>query len=251
MDAVMVTHNSEADVRALIGSQPTMNAFERIVVVDNASADHTVALASDVGFEVAPQPSNLGFAAAANLGVGMTRGPRFALLNPDVRFQHPGDLARLERHFDDPGIGGVAPALVLPSGEMQDSARRVPSPSDLLVRRFTRLRPDAIRASRPVDVEWAAGACLLLRRSMYDEIGGLDVRFFLYFEDVDLGIRVREAGFRIRYDPEVRVFHAHHAASRANLLMPATRHHLRSAVRFYARHPGFISPPMLRRGSAD
>jgi N-acetylglucosaminyl-diphospho-decaprenol L-rhamnosyltransferase len=237
MDAVVVTHNSAEDIRFLIASQATVSSFRRVIVIDNASSDETCSVALDGGLEVVPQSENRGLAAAANLGARQTEGPCFALLNPDIRFWEPGDLARLEQHLSDPNVGAVAPALVLPNGEIQDSARRVPTPVDLLLRRFIRWQPDAVRASRPIDVEWAVAACLLIRRDAFERIGGLDERYFLYFEDVDLGVRLAGAGYSVRYDPTVRVFHRHRAASRSSLISPSTRQHIRSAFKFYAGHP--------------
>jgi N-acetylglucosaminyl-diphospho-decaprenol L-rhamnosyltransferase len=87
-------------------------------------------------------------------------------------------------------------------------------------------------------VEWAVAACLVIRREAFDQIGGFDSRFFLYFEDVDFAVRLRAAGYLLRYDPTVRVFHDFRAASRSSFLAPAARHHLRSAIRFYSHHPG-------------
>jgi N-acetylglucosaminyl-diphospho-decaprenol L-rhamnosyltransferase len=240
MDAVVVTHNSAEDIRSLIASHATMSAFRRVIVIDNASSDETCTVASDGGLEVIPRPVNRGLAAGANLGARQTEGPCFALLNPDIRFAEVGNVLQLQHHLSNSKVGAVAPALVLPDGEIQDSARRVPTPTDLLLRRFTGRHPDVVRADRPVDVEWAVAACLLIRRSAFERIGGLDESYFLYFEDVDLGVRLADAGYTVRYDPTVRVFHRHRAASRSNLINRSTRHHIRSALRFYVGHPRYL-----------
>jgi N-acetylglucosaminyl-diphospho-decaprenol L-rhamnosyltransferase len=240
MDAVVVTHNSAADIGKLAASQATTSAFARIVVVDNASSDDTVELARAAGFEVIAESTNHGFAAAANLGVGRTSGPVFTLLNPDVRLDKGDEIDRLARHLADARVGAVAPGLVLPCDSLQDSARRVPTPVDLVVRRFTGRQPDAVRGQAAVDVEWVVAACVVLRREAYERVRGLDERFFLYFEDVDLGVRLSNAGYRIRYDPTVRVFHDHRAASRSGFRAPATREHIRSAFRFYRAHPRYL-----------
>ncbi len=239
VDAVIVTHNSAGDLRALIDG-PTVSSFDRVVVVDSNSSDDTLEVASGAGLEVVAQPLNKGFAAAANLGARRASGPEFALLNPDIRFAHSEDLGLLRQHLSEPTVAAVAPALVLPGGELQDSARNVPSPRDLVVRRLTGRHPDAIRESAPVDVDWVVGACVVLRRSAFEQIGGFDERYFLYFEDVDLGVRLAAAGYRVRFDPTVLAFHEHAAASRSRLTAPATRHHMRSAMRFYTRHPRFV-----------
>jgi N-acetylglucosaminyl-diphospho-decaprenol L-rhamnosyltransferase len=244
MDAVIVTHNSAHDLRALIAGATTVPAFSKVVVVDNASTDDTRDIAARAGLEVLAQDVNRGFAHAVNLGVARTEGPAFAVMNPDVRLAE-ADLDRLAAHLGDEAVGAVAPALVLPGGEVQDSARRVPSPLDLVVRRFTGRQPDAVRGTGVVDVDWAVAACLVIRRRAFDSVSGFDGSFFLYFEDVDFGVRLRAAGYRVRYDPTVRVSHDHRAASRSSLLARATRHHVSSATRFYARNPRYV---LGRRG---
>ena len=226
----------------MISSDTTVSSFRRIVVVDNASHDGSREAAVEAGLDVVALGTNCGLSTAANLGVSHTEGEYFALLNPDVRLCDPDGIERLESHLADPAVGAVAPALVLPSGALQDSARRVPTPTDLVLRRLTGRQPDAIRASEPVNVEWVVAACLVMRRSAFEQIGGFNERFFLYFEDVDLSVRLRAAGFRIRYDPTVKAFHEHAAASRSSLISPAARQHMRSACRFYVGHPRYLLP---------
>lgn len=249
MDAVVVTHNSAADLRNQVASRATLESFDRLLVVDNASTDDTREVAADAGLEVVSLEANRGLAAAVNVGVDRTSGPSFALLNPDVRATSASDLPRLEEELAEDGIGAVAPALVLPDGTLQDSARWVPTPLDLVVRRIWRHDRGAVRVTNPVDVEWATAACLVIRRSAFDRIGGFDERYFLYFEDVDLCVRLRAAGFRVRYDPTVRLHHDYRAASRASVRTPETRLHIRSALRFFQRTPAALLP--RRRCLAD
>lgn len=249
MDAVIVTHNSAADLRNQVASQATLGSFDRLLVVDNASTDDTREVAADAGLEVVSLEANRGLAAAANVGVDRASGPTFAVLNPDVRAASAGDFRRLEEELLEDGVGAVAPALVLPDGTLQDSARWVPTPLDLLVRRISRNDRGAVRTKYPVDVEWATAACLVIRRSAFDQIGGFDDGYFLYFEDVDLCVRLRAAGFRIRYDPTVRLHHDYRAASRASVRTPETRRHIRSALRFFQRTPAALLP--RRRRLAD
>jgi N-acetylglucosaminyl-diphospho-decaprenol L-rhamnosyltransferase len=250
MDAVIVTHDSAADLRNMVASRTTLEPFDRVLVVDNASTDDSREVAADAGFEVVSLEVNRGLAAAANVGVDRTSGPSFALLNPDVRATSADDFPRLEEQLAEDGVGAVAPALVLPDGTLQDSARWVPTPLDLVVRRISRNDRGAVRVTnRPVDVEWATAACLVVRRSAFDSIGGFDEGYFLYFEDVDLCVRLRAAGFRVRYDPTVRLHHDYRAASRSSVRTPETRHHIRSALRFFQRTPEALLPK--RRRLAD
>jgi len=246
MDAVVVTHNSEPEIRELLSCRPVREAFDRVIVIDNGSADASADLARRLGATVVRR-ENLGFAAGVNAGVSLVQGEKFAVLNPDIRFDSSDVVGRLEEHLADPSVGLAAPALELPGGELQDSARDVPSPVDLWRRRFRGSKPDLVRSDQPRPVPWVVGACVAIRRDAFDSVGGFDERYFLYFEDVDISVRLRSAGYGVVYDPEVRVLHAHRAASRAGFHAWATRQHMRSAARFYLRHPAYLLPRRVRR----
>lgn len=245
MDALVISHNNAPDIAALLACEPLREAFERVVVVDNGSSDATPDVARDLG-AVVLRRGNRGFAAGVNAGVNALNGAAFAVLNPDVAFEVPDVADRLAQHLESPAVGMAAPALELPDGALQDSAREVPSPLDLVRRRFWRQRPDEVRSDRPVAVEWVVAACLVIRREAFEAVGGFDERYFLYFEDVDFAVRLRRAGYAVVYDPTVRVLHAHAAASGGPMASPATRHHIRSAATFYSQNAGYLFPRRMR-----
>lgn len=243
MDAVIVTHNSARDLEGLVGS-PTMHAaFDRLIVVDNASTDESIAMARAAGAHVVERGVNDAFGAAANEGARMTRGSAFCLLNPDIRFDRTHDVRRLARHLTEPNIGAVAPALVLPDGTLQDASRDIPTPMELIERRLRKSTAGSRTSDGAEDVPWAVGACLVLRREAFDAVGGFDEAYRLYFEDVDLCVRLREAGWRVHSDGAVRVRHHHRAESRKSLTSWATRQHMRSAALFFRQHPAFLLRP--------
>jgi N-acetylglucosaminyl-diphospho-decaprenol L-rhamnosyltransferase len=155
-------------------------------------------------------------------------------------------MERLESHLEHPAVGVAAPALELPDGEVQGSAREVSSPFDLCRRRFWKKSPDEVRIDKPVAVDWVVAACLAIRREAFDAVGGFDERYFLYFEDVDFGVRLRQAGYAIVYDPTIRVLHDHAADSNGPLASWATRQHIRSAYMFYSNHSGYLWPRRAR-----
>jgi N-acetylglucosaminyl-diphospho-decaprenol L-rhamnosyltransferase len=218
------------------------------VVVDNASTDETREVASDAGLEVISLELNRGLGTAFNEGVPKTVGPRFALLNPDVRATSAADSPRLEEALADGRVGAVAPVLVLPDGTVQDSVRRVPTRSicwsagsrEMTAVRYARRAPWTSRGRWPRVFWFAVEPSIRLAAS---------TRATFYFEDVDLCVRLRAAGFRVRCDPTVRLRHDYRAASRARVRTPATRHHIRSALRFLRRKPAAILP--RRRRLAD
>jgi N-acetylglucosaminyl-diphospho-decaprenol L-rhamnosyltransferase len=240
VDVVIVTHNSGDDLRTL--PEATLAAFERVVIVDSGSTDDSVAIARARGAEVI-EGVNRGFGSGANAGMALTNGPVFALMNPDIRLPHAGIVPAMTRHFErGPRIAIAAPALRLPDGRIQDSARAVPVPIDLVRRRWIdRLggyakRTGELKLHRPAAVPWVVAACVFVRREPFAAAGGFDPGYFMYFEDVDLCVRLRRGGWLVVQDPSVVVEHEHRGASRRSLSSLAARQHMRSALRFYCRH---------------
>jgi N-acetylglucosaminyl-diphospho-decaprenol L-rhamnosyltransferase len=246
VDALIVTHNSRDDLHSQLACEPLRNAFERLVVVDNDSTDDSAGVARAAGAEVIGRGRNDSLAAAVNAGAARMSGEYFALLNPDVLFDSETVAESISRHFDDPAVGVVAPALRLPDGRLQDSARGVPTPRQLALRRIFQHDLGAIRSDQPVDVDWVVAACLFVRRRAFEEIGGFDEGYRLYFEDVDFCVRLWSAGWAVRLDPTIVVRHEHQASSRSVLGRPFVEH-VRSAGRFFARHPDLLLETGRRR----
>lgn len=240
MDAVVVTYNSAEAISRLRLISHLSDLFDRVIVVDNGSTDQTRKLAGANGTHIVCLPRNVGFGQAANFGVALVRTTCFALLNPDIVFGNVHDLMLLERHLDNSSVALCAPALVLPNGTLQDSARAVPSPLTLLERRILGRDSGAIRPTIAQDVPWVVGGCMIIRRSAFEAVRGFDPRYFLYFEDVDLCVRLRLAGWKVRFEPAAVVRHEHAAESRGSLHGLAARHHIRSAARFYMRYPRYL-----------
>jgi N-acetylglucosaminyl-diphospho-decaprenol L-rhamnosyltransferase len=240
MDAVTVTTNDRAHIEGFVADELLMGSFDRIVVVDNASDDGSADVARDAGCVVVRKQRG-GYGEAVNVGARHTSGDFFAVLNPDIRFLSVETVPRLAHHFMHGQVGLVAPALQLLDGRLQDSARRTPTPLNLLFRRWIGDERGWVR--RGGDVEWTVGAFWLARREAWDVIGGFDERYFLYFDDVDICHRMRMAGWSVRFDPTQRAVHAFQGASRRPLTAWATRHHIRSAARFFTEHPRYLLDP--------
>lgn len=239
IDAVIVCFNEEDDLRELMDAGELVRACDRVVVVDNGSTDGSAVLVRESGLELVRLDRNRGFAAAANIGVANTTAPTVALINPDVRLGAQA-VAALARHIGSPDFGVVAPRLRLPDGSLQDSARTVPTPGTLVQRRLRGSRLGALAPSQAVEVPWLSSACMIIDRGAWNALGGFDDRFFLYFEDVDFGVRMRAAGYRVIIDPTVEVQHEHRAKSRRSLFGWSSRQHAKSAAKFYGRHPRYL-----------
>lgn len=219
--AVVVTYNSQAEIGRCLDSLITAGVTD-IVVVDNASADGTVAEArSRPGVRIVNNPWNRGFAAAINQGISLVQQDYVLLLNPDAEVR--GGLDTLVEACAEPGIAAAAGRLVGPDGQPQTGfmVRRLPKPVTLVfealgVNRLwpgnpvnSRYRCRGFDADHPADVEQPAGAFLMLRRDAWQALGGFDETFYpLWFEDVDLCKRAAESGYRVRYAPSAVAVHA-------------------------------------------
>ena len=204
----------------------TRAGLAEVWVVDNASADGSAAMVRErfPWAQLVAATENLGFGAAVNLVAARTSSPWLAPANADIRFE-VGALARLHAAAEGhPEAGAIAPRLILPDGSTQQSVYPFPtlpftvayllgglSASRRLSRRWC-LGP-GFDPSKPREVPWAVGACLLVRRDSWDQAGGFDERQWMYAEDLDLGWRLRRAGWSTRYEPDARVGHAESAAT--------------------------------------
>ena len=222
------------------------------IVVDNASADGSVALLrADSAITLIANETNRGFGAAINQAVKLTRAPLLWILNPDCRVL-PGAFRALaetlERHSE---CAIAAPQLLNADGSVQASARGEPGAWTGLFGRhglLTKFFPNAAAARKNLPaadlvasgvesaaVDWVMGAAMLVDRDAFDRVGRFDERYFLYWEDADLCRRLRNAGFTTRYVPRARVRHPGGTSAKTASRL-ATRAFHDSAYRYYATH---------------
>jgi GT2 family glycosyltransferase len=195
---------------------------------------------------------NLGFAPGCNQGLLKARGRYLLLLNPDTIVPE-GALRRLAAHLDaHPGVGAVGPQLLNPDGTLQYSCRRFPGYLTIFFGRYsllTRLLPQNPVSRRYLyldwdhasvaEVDWLSGACLMVRRDVFEWVGPLDEEYFLFVEDMDWCRRIRDAGFSVVYLPEARVTHRV-GASHARLPPETVLARHRAMFRYVRKH--FRSP---------
>jgi len=163
----------------------------------------------------------------------------FCLINPDVRLPHDVFGLLVECLEREPGAGVVAPQVCNSRGEVEDNARRLPSPMAIL-RKALGMQENTppISGDECQPVDWVAGMFMLFPASVYAAVGGFDERYFLYYEDVDLCCRLRLAGYEVFLAPSAVVVHD---GRRDSHRRPAFfLRHLRSMGRF------FLSPSYLR-----
>jgi hypothetical protein len=209
---VIVTHESEAVIGACL-DRAQRTGFA-IVVVDNASTDHTCEEVERRGVRLIANPDNRGFAAAVNQGIRALDTPMVLLLNPDALLET--NLDALIECCRQPGIAGAGGKLVDANGRPQTgfAVRSLPSPAALIceVLLVNRLWPGnpinwhyrclGFDFAVPSEVEQPAGAFLMIRRDVWEQLQGFDEQFRpLWFEDVDYCWRAKETGYRMRYTP--------------------------------------------------
>jgi GT2 family glycosyltransferase len=216
----------------------------RIAIVDNSarSLAHELFHHDRVTYIFAGR--NLGFGSGHNLAIGkVARGDFHLLLNPDVRFSATTVQELLAFAASDPGIGAVMPKICFPNGSLQRLCKLLPTPFDLLLRRFIPVpflqqmrrvtyELHGLPQDRAIDVPSLSGCFLLLRTSLLKELGGFDERYFMYMEDVDL---VRRIGDRARtvYYPFVTVEHQYAKGSYSNTRLLG--YHLLSGMKYFSK----------------
>ena len=209
---VMVTYNSKAEVGASLDAALATGA--EVVVVDNASMDGTIAEVARRGVRLIANQSNRGFAAAVNQGILALNSPYILLLNPDAVIQ--SGLEELREACDLPGAGAAGGRLIGIDGRPQKGfmVRRLPTPLTLSLEALllNRIWPNnpSNRRYRGLDLDYSvrlpveqpAGAFLMGRRAVWQDLGGFDEGFFpLWFEDVDFCRRLVERKYLLYYVP--------------------------------------------------
>ncbi|MCI0546255.1 MAG: glycosyltransferase family 2 protein [Candidatus Rokubacteria bacterium] len=217
---VVVSYNVRDDLAECLGSLATgaPGLETEILVVDNASSDASAELVAR-DFPLArliANHDNVGFARAVNQALAHARGRYVLLLNPDT-VMPPGALTRLVALADQrPGVGLLAPETRDPAtGAVQTSLRPFPTWAGILAH-YTVLKPvlrllarqaPAVVVEHPTTEGWLVGACLLIRRELLEQIGGLDGAYFLFFEDTDYARRAIRAGWHVLGTREVMLWH--------------------------------------------
>jgi GT2 family glycosyltransferase len=245
---LIVSYNTRDFIRTCLRSlaRDTSGLIGEIIVIDNCSSDGSTDMIEQEFPDVAliKNESNLGYACAVNQGIRRSRGRYFLILNPDI--QTTGDAIKNLWSFmettPDAGIAGAK--LLNPDGSLQTSCRSfytVPTvllrrtllgkifPNSKLVRRHLMLDWDH-NSDRQVD--WIIGACMMVRREAYQAVGGMDERFFLYFEDVDWCFRMKKHGWKVYYVHSSVMEHHHRRESARVLPDSKLLSHLFSTLRY-------------------
>ncbi len=253
LSIIIVNWNVKEDLVNCLQSiqkNPASEPFE-IIVVDNASTDDTVE-AVRMNFPdviVIANDKNRGFAAANNQGIKRAVGKYIFLLNPDT-IVHPDSLDILVKFMDENSdVGACGPQLLNKDGTIQPSARRFPTFRGALYRhtvfRFLHIFKKEYKRwlmkdfdhNTQKEVDQLMGSALLIRKAVIDSIGLMDENFFLYYEEVDLCYRIKQAGWRIVFMPEAVITHL---GGRSSGQIPVRKRimMLTSLLKFFRKHRG-------------
>jgi GT2 family glycosyltransferase len=269
---IIVNWNVRDLLRACLQSlerHPASRHSQRIIVVDNASTDGSVAMLREEfpAVQVVASARNAGYGGGNNLGLaraeqldaaaGRPTSSHFLILNPDTEAT-PGALDALLDYADahaDAGI--VGPQLRYADGSAQSSRRRFPTLATALFE-STWLQPLAPRRllddyyvrdrrdDETCDVDWVVGAAMLVRREAYLQVGGFDEQsFFMYSEEIDWCRRIKQAGWRVIYHPQSVIIH-HEGKSSEQVSARRMIHFNTSKVRYFAKHHGRAQAGILR-----
>lgn len=220
-----------------------------VVLVDNASGDGTPARVRERWPQVrlVEARENRGFGAGMNEAARHARGDVFLLLNPDAELPRGAGQRMMEAMQRLPGAEIIGFRQVDAQGKLQLVMGPPPTLVWELGRRIVQRRLDAgdkrvatlLDRAFPVarEVPWVSGSALLIKRSAFERVGGFDERFFLYFEDIDLCLRVASSGGRVFYDPSLTLVHDRGGSAREAPAL-VRRAYRESQLYFWEKHRG-------------
>jgi len=251
LSIVIVSWNVKDDLLRCLASlreNPPSEPFE-VIVVDNMSSDGTAEAVKQEYPEVVivANRENRGFAAANNQALAVSHGRYVLLLNPDT-IVHPDSLDKLIAFMDNnPDVGVCGPKLLNDDGSIQASARRFPTFRAVLhchtafrlvglfKPQYRKWRMKDFDFDRQTEVDQLIGAAMMVRRSVIDEVGGMDERFFMYYEEVDLCYRIKQAGWGVVFLPDAVITHLS-GRSAKQIRLKRRLMMLKSMMAFFRKH---------------
>lgn len=241
LDIVIVTYRSATHLPACLSALP---ADAKVIVVDNASGDRSTEIAEAAGAAVVRNSENLGFAAAANQGAREGTAGLLLFLNPDAVIGQDHLESLVAAFSADASLAAAGPLLISPDGAEQRAWWPLPTPAgtwaEAVGLHLLRRPPGTGRG-------FVVGACLIVRRSAFDALGGFDERFWLYGEETDLCRRLWDAGWQVRLVPSAVATHIG-GASGDGAAGVVFEHFQRGAEHYIAKHYGRVGLVLHRLG---
>lgn len=252
VSVILVNYNSSKLLEQCLASifNHTRDLSVEVIVVDNASQDDSVSMVRSnfQGVRLIEVRENVGFSRSNNIGAQAAQGRYILFLNTDTLFKE--NSVKILANFlnDHTDIGAVGPSLCFENGRYQISCGNLPN---VFVEFVDKIRYSIARNlsatvspilkrmnNKTRTVGWLTGACLMVRREAFEQVGGFDENMFMYFEDKDLCKRIAEAGWRVVYYPVTSVVHALAGSSRSIDQQDVKRIYRKSQVYYYHKHLG-------------
>ena len=246
LSIVIVNWNTREMLRACLESVYATVRVQplQVIVVDNASADGSAVMVQQQfpGAQLISNERNVGFARANNQAFQICTGKYVLLLNSDARLLEDtadGLIAILEAHTNTAAVG---PMILNADGSYQAGGTDFPNLLNETLLSIGAARwlrngyyPDYPPGKKSGNVDWVGGACMLLRKRVLEQIGGLDADYFMYTEETDWCFRARQAHWLIQYSPAQRVIH-YGGASSAQAASRMRTELYKSKLRFFEKH---------------
>lgn len=254
LSIIIVNHNASDFLRqclnSLYGLEGSLSL--EIIVVDNKSHDGSGRMVHEHFPQVhlIENTENVGFARGNNIGIKESQGEYILLLNSDTKVVDNA-IEKLVAFLDShPNVAVVTSRLVYPNMTDQGVARTFPTPMNALFGRrslLTQLFPNNKYSKRymisrqnqseqPFEVDWVSGACLMVRKKVIEDVGLLDEKFFMYWEDADLCFRIKQKNWKIYCIPEAIVIHFEGKSSQKQKNSRMIIEFNKGVYRYYRKH---------------
>jgi GT2 family glycosyltransferase len=228
-----------------------------VIIVDNSSTDESIKIVKDnfTSFKLICSRDNLGFGKANNLAVKHSQGQYLLFLNTDTILMEntPKILSEyLQQNYD---VATISPRITFRDDSYQLSCGNLPN---IVVEFFDKIKYNLDNKwhslfanlydrqySKVQEVGWVTGACLMMRRDVFEQIGGFDENFFMYFEDKDICKRVKDLGYKVIYYPETTIIHLLGGSSH-RIKKSVNKYYRNSQLYYYQKHLGKFQTNILK-----
>ena len=253
--SLVIYHNSKKDINKLLDCVLS-SPIDKLFIIDNSRHDLYRSLENRSERILYIHNENVGYGASHNVAMreSIEMGAKYhVVLNPDVYFEN-GTIETIVKYIDEfEDIGWVMPKVVYPDGSLQYLCKLLPTPFDLLLRRFVpqswftkakyRFELRDFDYDHALNVPFLSGCFVFLRTSTLKNVGLFDERFFMYGEDIDFSRRMHSK-YRTMYFPDVTIVHAHKAESKTSKKMLLV--HIKSIVKYFNKWGWFFDEERRR-----
>ncbi|MGC1617896.1 MAG: glycosyltransferase family 2 protein [Candidatus Acidiferrum sp.] len=256
--SIVVYQNSDERIQEAVGSFLNTELNVRLYVIDNSPDDRVRGLCDDGRVSYIFNGWNLGFGAAHNIAIrhSLKEANYHVVLNPDVYFERGVLEALLSFARSRPDVGVVMPKTLNPDGTVQHLCKQLPSPFDLIARRFLPGFLQPLMEARLARYEFRdqdydsvlsvpvlSGCFMMLNCAALSQVGMFDERYFMYMEDVDLCRRMQER-YKTIYFPKVAIYHGYEKGSYRSVRL--MMRHIVSALRYFQKWGWFSDAERVR-----